>query len=114
MRRPTSDTAYLVQAAVSGLRSIYCEGFNYAKAGVHLLELHSADIVQGELDLDDETPNRPQLMKAIDTLNDRFGQGTVAVASAGVSGTKKDWAMRQHLLAPQYTTRFCDIPVAVS
>lgn len=114
LRRPTSDTAYLIQAAVSGLRSIYCEGFNYAKAGVHLLELHSAEIVQGELDLDDETPNRPQLMKAIDTLNDRFGQGTVGLASAGVSGTKKDWAMRQHLLTPQYTTRFGDIPVAVS
>ena len=39
LRRPTSDTMLLVQAAVAGVRSIYKPGFQLAKAGVMLMEL---------------------------------------------------------------------------
>lgn len=34
LRRPTADTAMLVRAAVTGLRSIFRPGILYAKAGV--------------------------------------------------------------------------------
>ena len=37
-RRPTSDTALIVAAAVMGMRQIYLTGLNMAKAGVHLLD----------------------------------------------------------------------------
>jgi len=38
LRRPTADTALLVQAAVLGLRAIYRPGFASIKAGVMLLD----------------------------------------------------------------------------
>ena len=38
--------------------------------------------------------------------------GTVLLASAGLEGKKRSWAMRQNLLTPQYTTRWDELPVA--
>lgn len=53
-------------------------------------------------------------MVALDKLNDRYGRGTVMVASAGVEGKHRSWAMRQELLTPQYTTNWNDLPVALA
>ena len=50
----------------------------------------------------------------LDKLNDRYGRGTVLVASAGLEGKKRSWSMRQNLLTPQYTTSWDDLPVAVA
>ena len=114
LRRPTSDTQHLVKAAISGLKAIYRPGFNYIKAGVMLLDLQDSSIEQKELDLENEPVSRGQLMTTMDTLNDRFGRGTVIVASAGLEGKQRSWAMRQELLTPQYTTRWDELPVAVA
>lgn len=112
LRRPTADSVLLVQAAVSGLRAIYRDGFKYAKAGVMLLDLRDASIQQGELDLEPELAGREELMATLDRLNDRFGRGTVLLASAGLEGKERTWSMKQSLLTPQYTTRWEDMPVA--
>ncbi len=114
LRRPTSDTHLLVKAAVTGLQAIYKPGFNYIKAGVMLLDLQDASIEQKELNLEPEPAARGQLMATMDKLNDRYGRGTVVVASAGMEGKQASWAMRQELLTPQYTTRWEDLPVAVA
>ncbi|MBB1075779.1 Y-family DNA polymerase [Rhodoferax sp. 4810] len=113
MRRPTSDTAAILAAALAGLRCIYQCGFNYAKAGVMLLDLQSDQIQQGELDWDDETgKDRGRLMASLDTLNQRFGRGTVKMASAGLQGDKRVWSMKQERRTPAYTTCWADIPTA--
>ena len=112
LRRPTADSQQLVAAAVLGLRAIYKPGFNYIKAGVMLLDLQDSRIEQQELDLEPEAEPRSGLMAAMDRLNDRYGRGTVLLASAGLEGTKRSWTMRQSLLTPQYTTRWEDVPVA--
>jgi DNA polymerase V len=39
LRRPTSDTSRIFEAALAGLHCIYKPDFLYAKAGVMLLEL---------------------------------------------------------------------------
>lgn len=39
LRRPTADSAELVGTAVRGLQAIFKPSFNYAKAGVMLLDL---------------------------------------------------------------------------
>lgn len=114
LRRPTSDTHDLVKAAVAGLHAIYKPGFAFIKAGVMLLDLQDGSIEQKELDLEPEPAARGQLMATLDKLNDRYGRGTVLVASAGVEGKKRSWAMRQELLTPQYTTRWDSLPVAVA
>ena len=112
LRRPTSDTPLLVQAAVRGLEIIYRSGFSYIKAGVMLLDLQDGSVEQRELDLEDEPAARGQLMGTMDKLNDRYGRGTVLLASAGLEGKQRNWAMRQNLLTPQYTTCWDHVPVA--
>ena len=51
------------------------------------------------------------LMKAMDALNLRYGRDKVSVFS---SLAPKPWAMRHEAMAPCYTTRWADVPVAYS
>ena len=117
LRRPTADTGAIVQAAVLGLQAIYRRGFNYAKAGVMLLDLQPDSVVQGELDLGDDDSlediaDKTRLMAALDAINQRYGKGTMKVASAGLDGDRRVWSMRQERRTPAYTTDWADIPVA--
>lgn len=115
LRRPTADTAAIVQAALQGLQAIWQPGFRIHKAGVMLLELQDAGVEQGELALDteDHAAGRvPRLMAALDRLNDRYGRGTVQLASAGLGGERRSWTMKQQWRTPRYTTRWEDLPVA--
>ena len=110
LRRPTSDTGDLVAAAVMGLRSIYRPGYKLAKAGIMLLDLQDATNEQFELALEDDgAPNRDRLMKALDTVNDRFGKGALQMASAGIAKEKHLWSMKQQRKTPCYTTNWKDI-----
>ena len=100
--RPTSDTGTLVSAAVGAVERLFRPGFNYAKAGVTLINLQPASQVdqQGELDLFSATADavatpshspqrdRSALMEAMDHLNRRFGRDSVRIGSATLaSGT---------------------------
>ena len=115
LRRPTSDTGALVSAAVAGLKWIYKPGFKLTKAGVMLLDLQSDSVMQGELDLGaDDVPERSNLMQALDGLNDRYGKGTVHVASAGLAGDRRVWSMKHERRTPAYTTCWADMPIAKS
>ena len=115
--RPSADTGTIVQAAVLGLQAIYRPGYRYAKAGVMLLDLQSDSVVQGELDLGDggtleELADKTRLMTALDTINKRFGKGTMKMASAGLGGDRRVWSVKQERRTPAYTTNWDDIPVA--
>ena len=113
LRRPTADTGTLVSAAALGMRRIYEPGYRMAKAGVMLLDLVPAGVLQGELDLDGEDlRDRTNLMAALDALNGRYGKGTVHSASTGGTHKAKDWAMKQERRTPHYTTRWEDVPIA--
>lgn len=66
---------------------------------------------QAELDLEgDDEKDRSRLMSAMDAINNRYGKGTVHVASTGLCDTSQTWGMRQERRTPQYTTRVSDIP----
>lgn len=113
LRRPTADTACIVDAALAGLRTIYRPAINYAKAGVMLLDLQSDQVQQGELDWqDDRAKDRGRLMSSLDDLNQRFGRGTVQLASAGLQGELRVWSMKQERRTPAYTTCLADMPTA--
>ena len=112
LRRPTADSGAITATAVRGLQAIFKPGFNYAKAGVMLLDLQAGDVEQGELDLGEPGADRTQLMGTIDALNNRYGRSTVALASAGLAGSRRAWVMRQELKTPDYTTRWADLPTA--
>ena len=97
LRRATDDSVVLVNAAVRGIEAIYRPGFNFAKAGVMLLDLQDGGIEQGELDLEPEPQLRGQLISTLDKLNDRFGRDTVTLASAGTKGPQKAFEMKRNL-----------------
>ena len=112
LRRPTSDTAAIAGAAVAGIRAIYRPGFNFAKAGVMLLDLQPASMHQSELILeDDQEADKTRLMTIFDQLNRRYGQGTIQVASIGLTGDRRLWSMKQERRTPAYTTRWADMLV---
>jgi DNA polymerase V len=112
LRRPTSDTGELVAAAIMGLRAIYRPGYKLAKAGVMLIELQDSSYEQMELCLEnDNAADRSKLMTALDVVNQRFGKGTLHMASAGMAGDKRAWSMKQERRTPCYTTKFSDILV---
>ena len=66
-----------------------------------LLELQPNTVLQTELDLQrDEATDRRGLMTAMDNLNQRYGRGTVQLASAGLLGDRRAWAMKQERRTP--------------
>lgn len=70
LRRPSSDTAVLVEVATLGLRAIFRPGYKFAKAGIMLLDLQPATLGQQELDLEpDSAEDRSRLMQALDEIN---------------------------------------------
>lgn len=112
LRRPSADTAVIVSAAVDGLRWIYRPGFQLAKAGVMLMDLQPDSVQQGELALEDDgVLDTSGLMTALDGLNQRFGKGTVQMASAGLAGERRVWSMKQERRTPGYTTCWADMLV---
>lgn len=112
MRRPTDDTSAIVGAALMGLRAIYQPGFRLAKAGVMLLDIQPANREQFELDLGEPVAerDRSRLMQAMDSVNGRWGKGTVKVGSGRVGEAPRDWGMKQDRRTPAYTTEWADMP----
>ena len=101
-----------MSAAVAGLKLIYRPGFQLAKAGVMLMDLQPDSVVQGELALEDDgVANTSGLMAALDGLNQRYGRGTVQMASAGLTGERRAWTMKQDRRTPGYTTCWADMLV---
>ena len=115
LRRPSSDSRAMVQAAVHGLRLIFKAGYCYAKAGVMLLDLQDGRVEQQELALeDDQSEKRSALMLTVDRLNQRYGPGTVSLASSGPQASSRAWSMRQELRTPHYMANWADIPKALA
>lgn len=113
LRRPTSDTAQIAAAALRGLVSIFREGYDFAKAGVMVLDISSAAFAQQELEEEgrDPTASRAKLMNTVDQLNGRFGRDTLKLGSACADARPRNWVMKQERKTPAYTTRWQDMPV---
>ena len=118
--RPSADTRVIIGAAVRALQEMYRPGFNYAKAGVMLVDLRPQGQQQCELDLfgtgdgnSRTTSAEPtRLMDAVDTLNRRFGRGAVTVASAAHQTRNGEHSGKQERRSPRYTTRLEEIVTA--
>ena len=111
---PTADTARLIDTAVSGIQQIYEPGFLLAKAGVILQDLCPASLQQGDLLLGctDEAPDRSQLMQTVDSLNKRYGKGTLHIAGTGMAERAPgEWRMKQARRTPNYTTNLDEVPI---
>jgi DNA polymerase V len=107
----TSDTSTLAKAAIQGLKAIYKEGFKFAKAGIHLLDLSDAEQQQSYFDFDNSKKSSTELMKTLDSVNQRYGSGTLKLATAELNKSLP-WSVKQERKTPAYTTNWLDVPKA--
>ncbi|RZK31387.1 MAG: Y-family DNA polymerase [Hymenobacter sp.] len=130
---PTNDTTVLLSYASSLLRRLWETGTSYHKAGVVLdgleapgngqqLTLFSPSPTPAQRENKGEkeiaTTSRPALMASLDALNQRFGRGTVRLAttlsaptnsgSAG-SPSRPAWEGKAQWRSPAFTTRLEDL-----
>ena len=96
-----------MEYAMPLLKSIWRNGYRYAKAGIILNELVSEGSGQGHLFHPQSTPRTSAVMHVMDTLNKRMGRGTLYQASTGI---KRDWGLRAEYRSPSYTSRWEDLP----
>jgi DNA polymerase V len=70
-----------------------------------LMDLQPTTREQLTLDFDEVMPeNRVRLMDAMDQVNQRYGHGTLKLASGGAPRARKLWAMKQERISSGFTT----------
>ena len=110
LTNPTDDTRILINAVLTGLKSIYKPGFSYKKAGVLLDDLLPFSQHQKSLFDDKEAQVHSEfLMQAIDGINNTMGSGTIKFLGEGL---EKQWRAKAEKKTRCYTTRIDEIPVA--
>lgn len=103
---PTNDSLEVNRWAAYLCERIFKPGYQYKKAGVMLSEITPASQRQGDL-LDAGPASNDRLMQALDTLNQRYGRGTVKVSTQGAD---QGWQMLQERKSPNYTTCWEEVP----
>ena len=106
---PSHDSRVLMDYALPLLKSIWRDGYRYAKAGIILNELVPEGSGQGHLFQTSPTAKSSAVMHVMDTLNKRMGRGTIIQAATGL---KRYWALRADYRSPSYTSRWSDLPTA--
>lgn len=100
---PTADTLEITKAALQALETIYRPGIMYKRSGVMVSDIYEESPIQ--LNLFDPIENRKErtaLMKAIDTINQKFGVKTVQLV---VEGQKQEvWKTKCDFRTPNYLT----------
>jgi len=96
----SADTGRLIRAALQALGVIYRPGFRYKKAGVVFLELIPSATAPGDLFAAPDNAASKARMRAVDSLNRRFGRDTVSYAASGI---RRGWKLRNAFLSPRYT-----------
>ena len=104
---PTNDSLELARAAAEGVDRLWTPGFRYYKAGVILPELFAPEATSASL-IRPLDPRRPALMEALDTINRRYGRGTLI---PGGSGLKKNWTLKAEMKSPHWTTKLDQVPI---
>lgn len=109
LRYPSQDTRVFLEAGRQALADIYRPGFAYAKAGVHLMAIQSAQSLQADLFQDTAAENRAhQLMATLDQINARFGSNSLQPGIAGFKAPRA-WAMKRGNPSPAYTTQWAEL-----
>jgi DNA polymerase V len=90
---PTDDTTIIIQVVKHILEKIFHERYHYKQAGVILGKLQSAEGAQLDLFASnqvEETARQKRLMRAIDTINGRFGKNQIHFAIQGLENDTED------------------------
>lgn len=102
----TNDTAEIIQAALSVLKTIYRKGYVYKKAGVLLHNLVDENKVQGNLFDKADREKSKRLMRAVDAINFRTN-GSLQWAAEGI---RRPWRAALNRKSPRFTTCWNELP----
>ena len=103
----TNDTMVVNRWASYLCERMYREGYHYKKAGIMLSEISPVTFYQADF-LEPAVSSDTRLMKALDSLNERYGRGTVKVST---QGAYKSWQMKSERKSPSYTTNWDELPL---
>ena len=104
---PTDSTIDIVRVAREALNEIFVRGTGYKKAGVVASGIMPREGVSVSMFNGEHQERHRRLMQTLDSINSRVGDGSVVVASAGLSEVKANSAHR----SPGYTTNWNDLPI---
>jgi DNA polymerase V len=117
--KPSSYFPHILGHAQNLLKTIFREDYPYRKVMIALNGLvKRADRELSLFDDNELDEKRERLMRVFDTINAKYGRGTIRMESSALSDntTTTDefapWQMKRAFLSPSYTTKFSDIPKA--
>jgi DNA polymerase V len=105
--QPSSDSLLINRWAGWLVDHMWKPGYAYKKAGVMLSEITPAGQQQGDLLAAPAAAEDGKLMRALDSLNQRYWRGTVKLSTQGAGLL---WQMRQDSKSPAYTTDWDGLP----
>jgi len=109
--RPTDDSRLIVATAQRALAMIHRPGYQYAKAGVMLIDLADREGLQLDwLEAQEPETQRQQsaqLMRVMDAVNREFGRGTL---SLGGERPQQSWRQRTQRPTPRFLTSWDELP----
>ena len=103
---PTDNTLQLIQAGHALVDQVYKPGFSYRKAGIFLFDMIPAKEKQLDLLSTSDSQQKPELIKLMDQINQRYGKLTIKSAACG---TSSPWKMLSEHRSPCYTTSWNEI-----
>ena len=109
LNTPCSDTAQIIKLSTTAVDMIYRSGYLYQKAGIMLLDLIPENINQYDFFENTNYTLSDNRMKVIDSLNKKFGAGTIANGSIRLKNNEK-WTSKKFYLSPRYTTQWDELP----
>lgn len=108
---PTDDSRVIIGVAQRALEMIYRRGYQYAKAGVMMIDLTDCDGLQLDMLYTQETEERRQqsakLMGVMDALNREFGRGAVTLGGMRMN---ERWRQRDTRQTQRFLTSWNEIP----
>jgi DNA polymerase V len=102
---PTNSSIELSKFATQALAQIFQPGYHYKRAGVVVTDLCPEDRLQLNI-FENRHPQHAALMKAMDRINQHWGQHTIKLAS---QDQQRMWIAKQEMLSPGYTSRLSDV-----
>ena len=107
----TDDSMILSRACIDALKKIFAKGYRYQKAGVVFLGLVNNNEYGQNLFVDKNSQKSNSLMKAIDSMNVKFGRNSLTLADSGVGHC---WKMRRDHSSKIDTSHFDFLPTVKS
>lgn len=100
-------TSAVLEAAHIAFEAVFREGYHYAKAGV-ILDKLCPEYACNEGLYTQEREKQDKAMKALDKINDKYGNGTLFPASCGI---QRKWKTKAERRTPRYTTQLEEIAI---